>query len=207
MSSRSQIRQNIRQQRRALDNKQRQHAASGVFRQLVSNHKFFNSQRIACYLACDGELDLERVIFRAWQMKKTIYLPVLDGMNRSRLWFAPFRKASRMIVNNYGVLEPSVSSSQLIKASELDLILLPLVAFDGGGNRLGMGGGYYDHTLAYMRQRSFWKKPHLYGVAYDFQRVEEIESESWDVPLQCIVTETGIIKTRQLSAVEKGKKI
>jgi len=192
MSSRSQIRQKIRQQRRALDDKQRQIAAARVFHHLISTPLFLNSNRIACYLACDGELDLERLMFRAWQMKKTVYLPVLDSMNRSRLWFSPFKKGSRLILNHYGIPEPIVRQHQIISASELDLMLLPLVAFDDRGNRLGMGGGYYDRTLAYRMRRNVWKKPHVVGVAYEFQRVSELKNEHWDASLQCIATDHDV---------------
>jgi len=196
MSSRSQIRQKIRQQRRALDDSQRKIATSEFFYRLINTSLFRNSQRIACYLACDGEIDIERVMYRAWQMKKTVYLPVLDGMNRSRLWFAPFAKDSHMVLNQYGIPEPVVSQQKIISASELDLMLLPLVAFDDKGNRLGMGGGYYDRTLAYIKRRNIWKKPHVVGVAYEFQQVSELKSECWDVPLQCIVTDRNVFMAR-----------
>ena len=72
---------------------------------------------------------------------------------------------------------------------------MPLVAFDEQGNRVGMGGGYYDRTLGFLRSRQQWVRPKLVGVGYDFQEVERIDSESWDVPLTYICTESGIEKT------------
>ncbi|MGD8594123.1 MAG: 5-formyltetrahydrofolate cyclo-ligase, partial [Gammaproteobacteria bacterium] len=70
----------------------------------------------------------------------------------------------------------------------LNLVLTPLVAFDARGNRLGMGGGYYDRTFAYLRHQHRWRRPRLAGIAYDFQQVDRLERSSWDVPLSTIAT-------------------
>ena len=75
---------------------------------------------------------------------------------------------------------------------ELDLILAPLVGFDTHGNRLGMGGGYYDRTFAYLKHRLHWQKPRLIGLAYELQRVADLANHAWDVPLQSVVTEQHI---------------
>jgi 5-formyltetrahydrofolate cyclo-ligase len=76
----------------------------------------------------------------------------------------------------------------------LDVILMPLVAFDGQGNRLGMGAGYYDRTLAFLRHRRHWRKPRIIGLAYEFQRMPALPAEPWDVPLDGIITEAGFYK-------------
>ena len=62
------------------------------------------------------------------------------------------------------------------------------------GNRLGMGGGYYDTSLAYLRTRRLFRKPKLIGVAYDFQRVAMLPSEPWDVPLDAVLTDRGLYR-------------
>jgi 5-formyltetrahydrofolate cyclo-ligase len=79
----------------------------------------------------------------------------------------------------------------------LDLILTPLVAFDDQGNRLGMGGGFYDRTLAYLGRRKHWKKPRLIGTAHAFQQVARLPHESWDVPLHGVVTEKALLSFGQ----------
>ena len=76
----------------------------------------------------------------------------------------------------------------------LDLILLPLVGFDLKGNRLGMGGGYYDRTLSYLRHRRFWIKPRLVGVAHECQKVDSLIARPWDIPLDAVVTETAFYR-------------
>ena len=68
-------------------------------------------------------------------------------------------------------------------------MLLPLVGFDDRGGRLGMGGGFYDRSLAYLRMRKNWHMPTLLGLAHEYQRVEELAIASWDVPLQATVTD------------------
>jgi len=194
--SRQDIRNEKRCQRRSLSARQQVLAARGVERQLIGSSVFRNARRVACYLANDGELDLIQVMVRMQVMKKRCYLPVLDTLGAKRLWFAPLTDRTELQVNSFGIPEPMVSPREYVSASELDLILLPLVAFDVQGNRLGMGGGFYDRSLAYLKRRTCWLKPHLYGVAHDFQCVDELQCESWDVPLHGIVTERRVYRVR-----------
>ncbi|BBN82699.1 hypothetical protein PA25_26840 [Pseudoalteromonas sp. A25] len=80
-----------------------------------------------------------------------------------------------------------MNCSHICPLYELDYLLMPLVAFDHLGNRLGMGGGYYDKTLA-RYYKEHMKKPELIGLAHDCQKVEQLPTEAWDVPLQQIIT-------------------
>ncbi len=77
----------------------------------------------------------------------------------------------------------------LVRAQKLDLILLPLVGFDTHCHRLGMGKGFYDRSLEFLNHRQHWRKPHILGLAHDFQRVESLPADPWDVPLQGVVTD------------------
>lgn len=79
-----------------------------------------------------------------------------------------------------------------MNARWLDFLVVPLVGFDDQGRRLGMGGGYYDATLAFLRRRRIWHKPYLIGLAFECQRVAEIPSEPWDIRLNAILTEKGL---------------
>lgn len=194
MPSRSEIRKKIRSQRRNLSDKERLVAAYQVTRVISVMRIFRASRRIAFYLPNDGELDLNPLIQRAWDMKKSCYLPVLDTLTADQLKFAPYHHKTRLKINSFGIPEPIVPARHLLRAYSLDLILLPLVAFDVQGNRLGMGGGFYDRTLSHLRYRRHWKKPHLLGIAYEFQKIDALSHESWDVPLHCIVTDKGICK-------------
>jgi 5-formyltetrahydrofolate cyclo-ligase len=190
--SRQELRNKKRHQRQSLSPQQQAAAARAIERQLIGSSVFCHARHIACYLANDGELDLSVVMTRMLAMKKRCYLPVLDKLGSKRLWFAPFNTGTRLQVNRFGIPEPMVSPREYVLASALDMILLPLVAFDNQGNRLGMGGGFYDRSLAYLQRRQCWIKPHLYGVAHELQRVDSLEYAAWDIPLHGIVTEERV---------------
>ncbi len=186
------LRQQIREKRRALSDSEREYAAFLLCQRIASSRLFQKSQHIAFYLSNDGEMDLSLLIKHAWQQGKQCYLPVLAEPNTQRLWFVPYTPRTKLKNNRFGIPEPiHLSKTRLKKTLSLDLILMPLVAFDEKGNRMGMGGGFYDRTLAFLRHRRYWKKPHLLGIAYELQKQEKLEAQAWDIPLQSIVTETS----------------
>lgn len=158
-------------------------AASALFRR---------SRHVACYIANDSELDPGHLVETAWAMHKTCYLPVLDTVRAGRLWFTPYTPDSELVPNRFGIPEPKASRRRHVPPWRLDLILVPLVGFDASGNRLGMGGGFYDQTLAFLQRRSSWKKPRLLGIAYEFQQVRQLPAEPWDIPLDGIATESRV---------------
>ena len=173
-------------------------ASRQIALRLGTTHLFQRSTRIAFYFASDGEVDTFPLLRRAWSMGKRCYLPKLYRIKQRRLWFAAIHEGGKLSVNRFGIPEPHQSARRMVDARALDLIVMPLVAFDGSGNRIGMGGGFYDDTLAFLNQRCAWKRPRLVGVAYDFQRVDALHSHPWDVPLQAIVTEERIYRTGQI---------
>lgn len=185
MSPRSEVRSRLRQQRRALSRAARACCARQVARRLAASPLFRAARRIAVYLPHDGELDPTPLLRRAWACGKTCYLPVLHG---KRLVFAAYRKGDGLRRNRFGIPEPVLPALKRVGAVALDLILVPLVAFDAQGNRLGMGAGFYDRTLAARARRTHWRRPRLIGVAYDFQQVAKLAPAPWDVPLDSVVT-------------------
>lgn len=190
MDKRQQIRQQMREQRRTLNEAEQQHRALQLSANLVQSRLFNNSQHIALYLSNDGEIDPCWLIEAAWQRGKQCYLPVLGLRPGNRLWFIPYHPETKLINNRFGIPEPVHARRQrMLKPQSLDLILMPLVAFDQHGNRLGMGGGFYDRTLSFLRYRHSWRKPRLIGLAYEFQRVDQLPQQSWDIPLDAIATE------------------
>ena len=188
---RNALRREMRQRRQALSPQQRRQAALSLLRHFANDPLFLRSRHIALYLPNDGELDLTPLLHRAWQLGKRCYLPVLSPLYHNRLWFAPYRPDSVLIPNRFGIPEPDCPWRDMRRVYSLDLVLTPLVAFDAEGNRLGMGGGYYDRTFAYLQQRRHWKKPRLIGTAYRFQQHSSLPSASWDIPLDGIITEQG----------------
>ncbi|MDH3978796.1 MAG: 5-formyltetrahydrofolate cyclo-ligase [Gammaproteobacteria bacterium] len=148
------------------------------------------AQRIGCYFAVGGEVDCELIIAEAWMRSKKTFLPIL---NSGELKFSPYRANTEFLRNIYGIPEPCSKNRELKQARELDVILMPLVSFDDNGNRLGMGGGYYDRTLRFMRNRRSWYHPKLIGLAYDFQKSPQIKAFSWDIALHHVITETHLM--------------
>ena len=193
MDNRKLIRQQMREQRRALSDTERQYRALQLSAHLQQSRIFQNSQHIALYLANDGEMDPQWLIDAAWRRNKQCYLPVLGLRPGKRLWFIPYEPDTKLVNNRFGIPEPvHARRDRLLKPQRLDLILMPLVAFDQQANRLGMGGGFYDRSLAFLRNRHSWRKPRLIGLAYEFQRVDQLAYQSWDVPLDAIATENSL---------------
>jgi len=148
------------------------------------------SHRIAAYLAADGEIDPAPLLKYLWSAGKQIYLPVLVPFSPYKLWFARFNPDDLLAFNRFGIPEPV--QRHLIKPSALDLVLTPLVAFDIAGHRIGMGGGFYDRTFAFLQRRQHWHKPDMVGLAYEFQKQATIKPNSWDIPLDAVATESRI---------------
>jgi 5-formyltetrahydrofolate cyclo-ligase len=193
MTDRTHLRRQMRARRRALSAPERRHRDRILCRRMARSAWFRNSRRIAFYLANDGEPDLSPLLHRAWAMGKRCYLPLLCNLGSLHMWFAPYGPGAPLRPNRYGIDEPAVPPARRTRARGLDLVLAPLVAFDRNGNRLGMGGGFYDRSLAHLKLRHHWQRPLLVGVAYAFQQVEELIHQPWDVALQGVATDSGVL--------------
>jgi len=189
----STIRSKKRQLRSQLSSLEQSTHAIGLANQVCRQRAFLNSNRVACYLANDGEIDPDYIIQTAWKLRKRVYLPVLSPF-QSKLYFAPYKAGMEMHLNRFDIWEPACSPNNWVTAWRLDLMLLPLVAFDEDGNRLGMGGGFYDRSLAYRQSRTHSLRPRLIGLAHELQREQQLTANSWDIPLDMIATEERIIK-------------
>lgn len=187
----SDIRSHLREQRKALSTDTQQRHSKALCQNIIQQKTYRNSRHVGCYLANDGEIDPYLLIEHAWLAHKKVYLPVLSPIKNS-LYFAPYKENTRFEHNRFNIAEPICQPSDWVKASQLDLLLMPLVAFDEHGNRVGMGGGFYDRTLSYLQHRQFWKKPVLMGLAHELQKVAQLEAQHWDIPLDYIVTEKQI---------------
>ncbi|MBT0624982.1 5-formyltetrahydrofolate cyclo-ligase [Pseudomonas fluorescens] len=187
--SRPQLRRMLRKARRALTPSEQRKAAHGLYRQLAQHTLFRRAKHISLYLPTDGEID-PRLLLRAAQRRgKATYLPVLSAWPRTKMVFQRVRPGDKLLPNRFRILEPQVNANRQRQVWALDLVLLPLVGFDDVGGRLGMGGGFYDRSLAYLARRKNWRKPTLLGLAHECQKVERLAQASWDVPLAGTVTD------------------
>jgi len=193
--NKQQLRQLIRKKRRQLKPSERHRAGRRLLRQFSSRPEYLFSERVAVYLSNDGEIDPHWMIEDLWQRNKQVFLPVLHPLRKGHLAFIRYQRNTRMSRNRFGIHEPDFRYNKAVSARFLSLICLPLVAYDTRGNRLGMGGGFYDRTLAFTHNKG--QKPRLAGCAYAFQEVKLLPAESWDIPLQLIVSDQ---EARLLSA-------
>ena len=185
-ADRTALRREMRARRRALPAATRIAAANDIAAQLLSLPFAPTSGFVAGYWAMDGEIALH-----AWQLTLpagvTYCLPVLHDDDRLR--FAPWRAGAPLTSNRFGIPEPDVDPASLLQAEQLAMAVLPLVAFDVNGNRLGMGGGWYDRSFGFRQHTA--APPRLVGAAFDAQRVDALRVEAWDVRLDAICTETA----------------
>lgn len=189
MDPRQQLRQQMRSARRALTVPQQKEAAHNLLGNISTLPHFIRAKHIAIYLPADGEIDPRPLLERCWAMGKKTYLPILHPIRHNRLWFAPYDANTPMIRNCYGIEEPRLDKAPRRPAWALDLVLLPLVAFDPTGARMGMGGGYYDRTFAFKQRMPQMPSPTLIGLAHELQKVEKLSVASWDIPLSGILTD------------------
>ena len=186
------LRREIRARRAALSPSHRIAAAQQLATRLFALDDAPASGYVAGYWAVDGEMPLH-----AWQTRlpsDCVYcLPVLG--DDARLRFAPWRAGDPLVSNRFGIPEPDVAPSSLLEPDALALIVLPLVAFDARCHRIGMGGGWYDRSLAGIRDRAI--RPRLVGVGYELQRVDAITPAPWDVLLDAVCTESNTYRATE----------
>ena len=186
------IRRQIIRRRKSLDPGFIGSASAAIASEFCRHEAFWRAESIAAYMAVNGEVDTGRIMQAAWLRKKRIFLPVMAG---KRLKFSELKKGAKMLANPVGILEPVYKKQDLKPPGSLEIVLVPLVAFDRNLNRVGMGGGYYDRAFAFSKLRKKWRKPLLVGVAYSFQQVDKINPEAWDVPLHAVITEEQVFFT------------
>lgn len=188
--SRPALRRKLRQARRALSpaatpRRPRPLSTTGAA------SPFRRARHIALYLPNDGEIDPRPLLRAAQKRGKATYLPVLAPWPRTRMVFQRVGSGERWTRNRFRISEPLADAGRQRKAWALDLVLLPLVGFDEQGGRLGMGGGFYDRSLAYLARRKNGHKPTLIGLAHECQKVDQLALASWDIPLAGTVTDAG----------------
>lgn len=189
-----QLRATLRQRRRRLTPSQQRHAGEALAARLCRQSFFLRARRIAFYFASDGEIDPHTTMEIARAAGKQVYLPVLQPFSHGRLYFVRHQSGEQLAANRYGIPEPALSRAARVPVWALDIIFMPLVGFAADGNRLGMGGGFYDKTLARGLGR---RHPLLVGLAHHFQQVDRLPADSWDIPLHYIATDRGLIDCRR----------
>ena len=183
MINKSTLRKHFLAKRNRLSAQKVKQLSRDVCRQILSTSFFKKTDNIACYSATFNEVTLTPL----FNELAHVFLPVIKP-NR-KMVFSRYTSVQELVKNKYGIFEPN--SQQIIAAKEIAVCLLPLVAFNRQGMRLGMGGGYYDRYFEHNKDNKIPTK--LIGIAYDFQESDTIQAQSWDIPLDAIITNKEVI--------------
>jgi 5-formyltetrahydrofolate cyclo-ligase len=179
------------ERRSALDPSARMAAAQGLRRSLETLPAFVEAGRVAGYWACRGELPLNLVLAAAALRGQSIALPRIIGPRQLR--FAPWKLGDEVEPNRFGIPEPVAAEEALLDPADLDVVLLPLLAFDRHGQRIGYGGGFYDASFAFLCESPRPARPLLVGIGYAFQACDAIEPADWDIRLDFVATDHELI--------------
>ena len=183
-----QQRNQLKRQRSQQTKQQQIRRSKQIANNLSQDSIYSTAKHVALYLPVNGEADPRFLVSKNTDPERKFYLPVLSTTENKQLFFHQWDKNTQFSNNIYGIPEPVISSPSL-PATQLDLVIMPLVGFDTQGNRLGMGGGYYDRTFAFKLEKKTMSKPLLVAYAYAFQECKTLRVQSWDVPFDYYATE------------------
>nr|WP_289073083.1 5-formyltetrahydrofolate cyclo-ligase [uncultured Halomonas sp.] len=190
------LRRELKRRRRALSAEQQRQAALALCQRLKQLPEIRRAKRISLYLPVNSEIDPTPLIPWLRKRRVAIYLPVLRPFSANSLWFVAYDANTPMIHNRFGIAEPcprfAVQRRHRLPAWALDTLIVPLVGFDSHANRMGMGGGFYDRSLSFMRRPG--PAPALIGVAHACQQVASLPVEPWDIPLTAVASDTGVVR-------------
>lgn len=186
-ASKSALRRELRGRRAALSPGAQRAAALALPRAIAALPGWEGAARIALYLSADGEIDTGPLATRGRLLDKQLFLPVLDA--GERLVFAAWHEEDTLCANRYRIPEPPATAARCAAAA-LDIVFLPLVGWDRYGGRLGMGGGFYDRTLAGVTG------PLRIGLGHDCQQLDRVPREAWDIPLDYVATGSRLLDCR-----------
>lgn len=193
------LRRQLRAARLSVPPEVRQRAGKDLLRHALRHRLLAAGKRVGFYIPANGEIDVMPLLLHAYAMGVHCYLPIVPGRGRRKLWFSRLDQSPQGYTswprNRFGIPEYPVSPSRYRRGARLQQIFVPLLGFDRRGYRLGMGGGYYDSSMAFRLWRGNWHAPRLIGVAYAAQEADQLPNDPWDVPLDGVLTERGLLRT------------
>lgn len=177
------IRRRVRAQKSMLTEYERRQAADDVFEQLEQLAAFIMSEHILMYHSLPDELSTHSFLDK-WHGSKHFYLPRVNGVNLDIL---PYEQTSLQL-GAFHIEEPQ--GDEAVSIDDIEMVVVPAMAYDRQGNRVGRGKGYYDRLLADSKAIKI-------GVAYDCQLVDEIDTDSFDQPVDIVITQSRTYKIRK----------
>ncbi|HEY5653021.1 MAG TPA: 5-formyltetrahydrofolate cyclo-ligase [Pontiella sp.] len=184
MKTKAEIRKQMLQHRKKLSVQWLKEASTGVIDNLQQLEAFKDASMVALYIAVGGEVDLQNLFITCWNLDKRTCIPHYNDQTKC-YEMAEITRESLLEPGHLSIPEPV--SIKRVPPENIDLILVPGLAFDASGNRLGRGGGYYDRILSGFPN-------YCTAIAFDFQLIPQIPVDAHDEPVDAIVTESKIIK-------------
>ena len=185
MSIKENIRNKKRYERSLLSNAHVARLSDNFLSQWMKFAKELSYQSVAIYYPFDNEASPLKIMNHLHSKNKEVLLPVIEN-DPKKLLFAKCDIQSELIKNNFGIFEPK--DKEFVDVEEIDIALIPCVAFNDKLFRLGMGGGFYDRTFSNTSSTM------LIGVAYSFQYQNESFQEEHDIKMDYVITQKGILK-------------
>lgn len=191
--TKNQIRIEMRQLRNHIAVLKRNNDNTAIRKRLFKTEEYKSCIRLFTFISFQSEVDTIEIINQALQDQKKVYAPRVEGNNMD---FYEINHLDGLIPSKYGVPEPSAEEigkyhfNNEVPLTGENLMLLPGLAFDKAGNRIGYGAGYYDRYLAAYPPKIFYKV----ALAYDFQLVDTIPSEEYDIKADMILLPSQVIR-------------
>jgi 5-formyltetrahydrofolate cyclo-ligase len=191
-NSAPEIRKEVRQYLNQLAQIEREQLTRAAIDHFLATPEYRRCKYLAAFYPVRHELDLMPLIEQCWGDGKKVFLPRLLPRPFQKMRFLPYTANTPMRLNRYKIPEPALSSRHEIPIRQLDIVITPLLAFGLEGQRLGMGGGYYDRTFAFLN-RSSYQKPRLWAIALEAQRFA-MQANPWDVAIHGVATQQDIYR-------------
>ena len=184
------LRKEILTKRKSIDTVEKEEKDRKILEKFYESKYYIEAKNIFIYISYDSEINTKGIINKALMDNKKIYVPRTEF--KTRLMDAvKITSLDNLIESEYGILEPSAEKPH-IDPNGLDLIVVPGVAFDRNGGRMGYGAGFYDRYFEKISKDNM-KKVIKLALAYDFQILEKIPMNEQDVPVNYIITESKVI--------------
>lgn len=178
------LRKRMKMVRGAVPESARAQRANAIQRALVEMPEFESARVVAAYCSVRDEVDTSEVVRRVWAENKTVAYPRVDG---ERLVLHEVTPDTVLSLGSYDVPEPP-ASAPTVAESDIDFIIVPALAVEPNGHRIGYGGGFFDRLLPTLPQAF------RCAVVYDFQLISEVPTLPTDVPVHAIVTDAQVIR-------------
>ena len=181
------IRTSILEKRNSLTTREIKEAEQLIINNLMKLNQFMQSQNVFCYLSFRSEVPTKGIIAHCQQQGKNVYIPVCVNETKE-MTISLYDHEVNLAASNYGVQEPTKETIKIADRDILDTAIVPGAVFDSRGYRIGYGAGYYDKFFAHTK-----KKIYKIALAFSFQIIDEVPTDDFDIPVDCIITEQGIV--------------